>query len=45
VSAMQSAGMHVQFVSPPGATHNFQGGDLARANSLAVSWLRTSLGS
>jgi dipeptidyl aminopeptidase/acylaminoacyl peptidase len=43
VSAMQSAGVHVQFVSFPGAMHNFQGGDLTRANSLAVSWLQTSL--
>jgi dipeptidyl aminopeptidase/acylaminoacyl peptidase len=43
VSALQAAGIRTQFVSFPGAMHNFQGGDLTRANALAVSWLHDAL--
>lgn len=44
VQALQTAGARVQFVSFPGATHIFAGGDLARANALAIDWLRASVG-
>jgi len=43
VSALQTAGTRTEFVSFPGARHNFQGADLARANALAAGWLRASL--
>jgi uncharacterized protein len=43
VTALQGAGIRVQFVSFPGAMHNFAGADLTRANQLAVSWLRDSM--
>lgn len=44
VQALQSAGAKVQFVSFPGATHIFADGDLDRANSLAIAWLRAAAG-
>jgi dipeptidyl aminopeptidase/acylaminoacyl peptidase len=44
VQALQAAGVHTQFVSFPGATHIFEDGDLDRANSLAIDWMRASLG-
>jgi uncharacterized protein len=43
MAALQAAGIANRFVSFAGAMHNFAGGDLSRANSLAVSWLRDSL--
>jgi uncharacterized protein len=44
VQALKAAGVSASFVSFPGAMHNFRGADLVRANSLAVDWLRRSLG-
>lgn len=41
VQYLQAVGAHTQFVSFPGATHIFAGSDLARANSLAIDWLRS----
>jgi dienelactone hydrolase len=44
VSALQAAATRTEFVSFPGAMHNFQGADLARANALAAGWLRSVIG-
>lgn len=44
VRALDAAGVRHRFVSFPGAMHNFQGADLARANQLAIAWLRDALG-
>jgi dipeptidyl aminopeptidase/acylaminoacyl peptidase len=43
VAALQAAAIRTQFVSFPGALHNFVGVDLLHANALAVSWLRSAL--
>lgn len=43
VQALQAAGARTQFVSFPGAAHIFDDGDLDRANSLAIDWLRAAL--
>ena len=43
MAALQDAGAMNRFVSFPGAMHNFQGSDLARANALAISWLRDAM--
>jgi dipeptidyl aminopeptidase/acylaminoacyl peptidase len=43
MAALQAAGVRSQFVSFPGALHNFTGADLTRANSLALAWLRDSM--
>jgi dipeptidyl aminopeptidase/acylaminoacyl peptidase len=43
VSALTAAGIRTQFVSFPGAMHNFAGADLTRANTLAINWLRDSM--
>jgi acetyl esterase/lipase len=43
-AALQEAGIRAQFVSFPGAMHNFQGSDLIRANRLAIEWLRGAVG-
>jgi dipeptidyl aminopeptidase/acylaminoacyl peptidase len=43
VAALQAKGVQTRFVSFPGAHHNFAGADLARANGLAVDWIRGAL--
>jgi dipeptidyl aminopeptidase/acylaminoacyl peptidase len=43
VQALQESGTRTEFVSFPGAMHNFRGADLARANALAVGWLRNTV--
>ncbi|MEA2672041.1 MAG: hypothetical protein QOG45_2261 [Chloroflexota bacterium] len=40
VAALQAHGVRTRFVSFPGARHNLAGADLARANGLAVEWMR-----
>ncbi|HVS42297.1 MAG TPA: prolyl oligopeptidase family serine peptidase [Candidatus Dormibacteraeota bacterium] len=40
VAALRAADVTTRFVSFPGATHNLTGADLARANALAVDWMR-----
>jgi dipeptidyl aminopeptidase/acylaminoacyl peptidase len=40
VAALQARGIQTRFVSFPGAHHNLAGADLARANGLAVEWMR-----
>ncbi|HEY6379983.1 MAG TPA: alpha/beta fold hydrolase [Candidatus Dormibacteraeota bacterium] len=43
VAALQAAAIRTQFVSFPGALHNFVGVDLVHANALAAAWLRSAM--
>ena len=40
LAALRAAGVTTRLVTFPGATHNLAGADLARANALAVDWMR-----
>lgn len=42
--ALKDAGIRTEFVSFPGAMHNFRGPDLVRANGLAIDWIRAAVG-
>ncbi|MFN2569455.1 MAG: alpha/beta hydrolase family protein [Candidatus Dormibacteria bacterium] len=44
LEALNARGTKTSFVSFPGARHILRGADLARANGLAVEWIRMALG-